>query len=364
MEERARADVSFHNAYPESCDYLDGLRLKRYPAEAIAGMEPGGKLAAGFADGCEIRFASLSEFVNVTLFAEFQDGSALVYKGDHFCGRYELPKDRYTSIRLQEPPGFARTVPSCAGVRGFSREVWRIHLQHCGVVFCGIEASDHPVRVPRPDELPERTMLAYGSSITQGSSSLINTCGYVFTAGRLLGADVLNKGMGGSCVMERSAADSLARMDGWDFAWLELGVNMVRERFTVEQLRERTTYLLHTLLANHPEKMIFITSIFPNFHFGGQDERAVQTLRYMEAIKEVHRQAAHPRCVWIDSEQIMSDASWLSADLLHPSTEGHAAMGFRLAEKIGTCLPGIRGGETIANTRHPADGVHRLPGSE
>ncbi|MDF2927429.1 MAG: lipase [Paenibacillaceae bacterium] len=330
--------ILFHNAHLQPSSYLNGWRLCRFPAETAAGMEPAGKYAAGFADGCEIRFVTPGEYARVTLFAEFQEGSALVYKGNHFYGRYVLRQDAYTTIMLQDPPGFAQVDRKFWGQKGFSRDVWRIHLQNCGVVFCGIDAAGAEVRKPGPDEMPQHNMLVYGSSITQGSSTLVNSCSYTFTAGRLLNADVLNKGMGGSCVMERSVADYLAEQSGWDFCLLELGVNMVKDRFSKEDVKERARYLVEAVLTKHPGKYVFLTSIYPNYHMYGDDSAAAKTMAFMEAVREVHQECGNDHCIWIDGKDILEDVSGLTSDLLHPSTEGHLMMGVRLADRIRTYI--------------------------
>ncbi len=53
------------------------------------------------------------------------------------------------------------------------------------------------VEPPRSGDLPEKTYLAYGSSITHGSLGLIQPDSYAFRIAQQLGTDYLNLGFAG-----------------------------------------------------------------------------------------------------------------------------------------------------------------------
>ena len=88
---------------------------------------------------------------------------------------------------------------------------------------------------PGEDEKPRRRWLAYGSSITNVGSW------YVHHAALRLLADVFNKGMCGSCLCEPEVAGWLPSCESWDFATLELGVNM-RGGFSAMEFEKRARF--------------------------------------------------------------------------------------------------------------------------
>ncbi len=93
--------------------------------------------------------------------------------------------------------------------------------------------------------MPSKTMLAYGSSIKHGARSVTHTNSYAEEAARILGTDIMNKGVGGSCRFESESADFLAKNNEWDFAWIEGAVNSTD--MTPEEFDSRFTYFTETL---------------------------------------------------------------------------------------------------------------------
>ena len=179
-----------------------------------------------------------------------------------------------------------------------------------------------------PDEVPQQTWLAYGSSITFGGNALFAPNAYVQHAAVRLGVDVLNKGLPGSCLCEPSMADYLAAMK-WDFATLELGVNLV-ELATPEEFAGRARGLLNRVHGSNPGRPIFVIDIFPNradFLIDQNDPAARNTRPFRDIIRDHVTTTNHPNLRHIPAGQTLDNPAFLSADLVHPSDEGHLRMG-------------------------------------
>jgi hypothetical protein len=69
---------------------------------------------------------------------------------------------------------------------------------------------------PLPSELPPKRLLAYGTSITEGTASTAAHLSYLAQAGRRLGMDVVNLGSSGSAYCEPEMAHYIASRKDWD----------------------------------------------------------------------------------------------------------------------------------------------------
>jgi hypothetical protein len=98
----------------------------------------------------------------------------------------------------------------------------RIQFDGADILLQDIDPLDWKLRPPRPKEKPALKWLAYGSSITNADEF-----GYPLVAAQLLPADVMNKGLSGSCHIESEIADWSASLE-FDFATLELELRRVR----------------------------------------------------------------------------------------------------------------------------------------
>ena len=83
--------------------------------------------------------------------------------------------------------------------------------------YYGKEGETEP---PREEDTPSVRYLAYGSSITHGSLSLILPFSYPFLIAEALGVDCINQGYAGSAFMEALVAEYMVSRKDWDFATL------------------------------------------------------------------------------------------------------------------------------------------------
>lgn len=132
-------------------------------------------------------------------------------------------------------------------------------MRLCAVIFAGVEGR---TALPAADQLPQKTYLAYGSSITHGSLSLIQPDCYVFRNAQALGVDYLNLGFAGNALMEEEMANYLVSRRDWDFASVEMGINTTErvKEFPLEVFEERIDRFT-AVLARDP-RPVFATSFF------------------------------------------------------------------------------------------------------
>ncbi|TXK71268.1 SGNH/GDSL hydrolase family protein [Paenibacillus sp. N3.4] len=327
-------NVFFHNVMElEQRSYLPGLRLQRFPRQVRESLTEKGRMKAVESNGCELRFVTEARYIRVTMASQEKNGQVLVFKGDLFHAAYDLKAGVVTTIELEEPERFAEVIPEKLNNAAFSSKVWRVFCDRFSAIFYDIDAFGFVVRPPERHEVPQLTLLAYGSSITQGAGALSHYNCYVQQTARRLGIDVLNLGLSGSCFCEPELADHLAARDDWDIAYLEMGVNM-RGVIPVEEFQKRTAYLLDGIIERYPEKPIFLTSIFPNRATYFQDSTysfSEAEKRFNEVLEQYYASRHHENLILLDGKRIMTDFTSLTSDLIHPSDYGHIVMGEHLA---------------------------------
>ncbi|WP_372630239.1 SGNH/GDSL hydrolase family protein [Cohnella sp.] len=338
-----RFGICFHNvAELEARPGLSGLILQRFPQEVRHSLTAKGRTKAEQSNGCELRFVTESVQVQITAGSRETDGTILVFRGDFFHSFHQLRAGVAETISLEIPDRFADVEQAKLNGPLFAPNVWRIFFDRFGGVFHELNAYGYPVRPPSREEMPRRKLLAYGSSITQGAGAMSHYNGYAQQAARRLGLDVLNLGLSGSCFCEREVADHIAGREDWDAAFLELGVNM-RGAVPAEEFARRTSYLFDRIMERHPDKPIFATTIYPNRatysrQSGHPHQDAEQ--EYNEILRAYAASRAGSRLHLFEGDRIMSDFSFLTSDLIHPSEYGHIRMGENLENLMSPLLSG------------------------
>jgi len=334
-------NIEFFNVWElEEVEGFNGVRLQRFPKSVrdTLGTESyqKGRLVAQHSTGSEIRFVTDSRHVRLLLSTVEADGDILVYRGNFFHSKHSVKAGVITPINLEEPAAFANVKQEALEVGHFSSKVWRIMFNRYCLVFHGIDTFGRMVRPPNENEVPQIKWLAYGSSITHGSSAQTFENAYVEQAAKRLKVDVKCCGLSGACYCEKEVADFIAKQAEWDLVTLELGVNM-RGAFTTEEYEQRVTYLIKTITENNPEKPVVMISIFPNhqdFTANEDNIQAVRSREFDEVLKKVYSQFKSPYLFLISGKDILTDFTALSCDLLHPSAFGHILMGENLANRL------------------------------
>jgi lysophospholipase L1-like esterase len=328
-----RDGVEFHNvAELVPCEHPQGIELHRYPRDVASVLSTLGHHAAACSDGVELRFVTAPSWVSVTLSARsnypFSDGAtARVYRGDILVEEHEIPDGATRTLKLMEPERLG-PLPAATFAEGrFAPNVWRIVFSHATVVFHGVDAAGKTVRPPTEEEKPRRLWLAYGSSITN------STPGYVEHAARHLGVDVANKGLSGSCQCEPEVATYLTDAEAWDFATLELGVNM-RGAFDAKSFDERARHLTTEVVKAAGEKPVFLITMFPNYedYIDPPNDTTQINRAFRSVLERIHADLGASNLHLVNGAHVLPTPAALSADMVHPSGDGHQLMGSRLAE--------------------------------
>ncbi|WP_168735942.1 GDSL-type esterase/lipase family protein [Cohnella fermenti] len=330
--------VELHNVVAvENNQLCPGLLLQRFPETVRASMSERGRFISQQASGCEIRFVTEANQFRLSLSSVEGSGDVMIFQGDYFHSHHSLSGSdgAIKTIHLENKLNPAGIDPAAMTGQRFSHRVWRIFLCRYTARFHGVEAFGCPIRPPQPEEVPAKRWLAYGSSITHGGAALNNYNSYVQQAARRLGVDVLNKGLGGACLCEPEVADYLSSLNDWDFATLELGVNM-RGAFAPEEFRARVQYVVDTICSRHPGKPVVLVTVFPNAatherepSLAGENQKA-----YGHILREIADQGRYPQLHLLEGSQILTDFAGLTCDLLHPSEYGHTIMGENLSRLL------------------------------
>lgn len=321
-------EVELHNVC-ETVSAFGGMLLERLPGEVRGKMENFRTFKAEYCAGCEIRFVSEAYVTQVTLTCLYNAGIITVYCGEVTYLTRRIREGETVTLHLERPE-FFDTMVTQARKKGFAPAVWRIHLPAAKIVLKDVNSFGQKLRPPRPEEKPAQTFLAYGSSITQGEQSVDNALAYVHQTARLLCADVCNLGFSGACFCEPALAEHIASREDWDFALLELGVNM-RLRFTPEIFRQRAEYLIDQVCGNHPDKKVFAVTIYPNAATWQKNQYWDHEKTFNGILREICETKYHQNLTLIEGCEVMTSSSYLNQDLIHPSDFGHMEMGRNLA---------------------------------
>jgi lysophospholipase L1-like esterase len=349
------SNIEFHNAVELEPAVGGGFTLRRIPASVRAALSPLGRMVSQDAAGCEVRFVTEAQSFRVAVstqpscLAPFEPtGQDLViYKGTYQHSTIRLEPGKINHLHITDIGGpiqnaFLGVQPSVRDTAHFPHTVWRFLFGRYAATFHELDTYGYSVRPPSPTERPRAgRLLCYGSSITNGASpSLYHLC-YAQTTARLIGMDLLNLGLSGSCCCESEVADYLAAREDWDAMTLELGVNM-RQSFTPDEFRKRVRYLLETLIARHPGKPLVLITIFPNAHhprMAAADSEIQRTqLAFDRILRELRASLRHPNLHLIEGADILTDPSGLTKDLIHPGDAGHAEMAHNLAGRLRALL--------------------------
>lgn len=328
----------------KNIDGIPGKVLNRFSTHAIAGLDSGedrrGPITQAYGNGIEIRFISKSNTVDIYLGAWDNDGYINVSNGDYDNATVYLPQGEITCVTLEKHPRLA--LMKANGPERFSRDVWRItFLKRFTPVFSHIDGKGGIIRPPKPDELPLKTMLAYGSSITFGAGTgPMSNLTHMQIAARELGVQVMNKSMPGSCFCELSYGDYLSSVPA-DFYYYELGGNM-RLRFTPEEFERRAAHIVSETRRKNPSAPIILLTVYPLLKSIPDEDHDKASRVADEYDKTLAGLAANDENIHlIDSSDILNDTRLLSFDGLHPSGYGNMVMAKRIYDKIIHIIRGI-----------------------
>lgn len=329
-------NVELHNvAEAQVLRSVPGVMLRRFPQALRDVVNMPGRRVTGWCAGCEVRFVTESPAVRATFFCLDGDAEVSVYSGDFFHGVHKVPSGTMRMLQADYPSRFQNVRPEMLR-RNFSPRCWRFVVNRGEMAFVSVDALGAEIRPPREDEKPRRRWLAYGSSITHSHCDH----GYLAVAAKLLGVDVINLGLSGSCHLEPAMSDFIVGRQDWDFLTAELGINM-RGHTPTEEFRRRATYFIDRLVESHPDKPTAIITHFPTHATHctkPDDEVAIREREYDQTLRDLVAAKGHKRLHLIDGSSILERYDTLSHDLVHPTSVGQTLMGVNLARRLAEII--------------------------
>ncbi|ONI45886.1 hypothetical protein AN641_02990 [Candidatus Epulonipiscioides gigas] len=308
--------------------YLDGIR-----AQAIDKF----RIAAGN----EIRFLSKEENIEFTFeMSEISGatdvfgadinkpgGSIDVYYGWFYHEKINL-KPGINKVIISYPFRFKNDKNWYSG--NFNPNVCRLLLRGTSIKLVSMPDDLEPA--PKED-VPKLTYVAYGTSITQGTCASCSTHEYPSHVARILGTNVINLGVGGAAYCETPIAEYIANELEWDFASVEISVNMLNQGQTIEQFKTAATNFIKIIANKHSDKPIFCISVFPYFGDWGLEGKIPSTaLAYRDVLKEICSTLEFNNVHYIHGPDILKDITGLKTDLIHPSDLGMIEISQNLAK--------------------------------
>lgn len=312
----------------------EGAGLQRIPEAVRLCLNEKARQAYRSLANCELRFVLLGDEAFVTLSSPDKNAGATVYFGDFYAYTQPIGNEPVT-LTLKKHAALA----ACGGnITGnlFSPDVVRVML-HRGCYFLNAVTGD--VRPPRPDELPQKTLLTYGTSITHGHLSTSPVLSYAQLTAWRLGFDLINLGTGASAFCEKEIADYMAGLQNWDAAVLCISVNMLNQGFPPSEFKTRAQTLIHTLAGSMPDKPVVCMGLLPCYRDFGYNPRAVAAKpnEFRDILSALVQASGLPNVYYVDGRELMPPQG-LSCDILHPGDLGTILLSENLAgfiRKIG-----------------------------
>lgn len=349
-------NIEFHNVVelePRNVAH-GGVQLQRIPKTVRNQLNARGRWNSQCCIGSELRFVSDASHVRVFISALEGDELLLVFCGDILHAKHYITPGKVHCIHLETPSRFADIKPGTFSGMRFAPQVWRIMTAGYSAVFHEIETFGHDWRPPLPEEKPQLRWLAYGSSITAGSGTSTPDLSYPQLAARLLGVDVYNLAMGGACYCEPELADFMAVEAKWDFATLEIGVNM-RDTFSPTAFKKRATYMLETMLRANPGKPIVLISPFVNFSNNQQTptDAYVNQLAYEKILTQLEHKHRAENVHLFDGRKLLGQFNGFNSDLIHPADFGHNCIAHSLVIGLKPIIRQLRTAEGVKYYEKP-----------
>ena len=306
-------------------DVSDGYCISRIPDGLRRTLNPLANYNGLATAGVELRFNRLASEASVTLCSSSGPQIVLVYQGCFVMAWYPVGVKPMTIPILPPESDQMALMQRITGERDlpFDPDLTRIILPREVARLVEIEGD---LALPRPGQTPSQTCLFYGSSITHGAHALRPTGSYAMRTAERLGVDCLNLGSGGGAHLEPQMADYMAERDDWDFASLEMGINILD--IDNDDFAQRVEYFVTRLAQAHPDKWIFCIDVFTSRNDLDNKEK-------VNAFREIVRHQVEslnmPRLVYISGRDLLTSWDGLTCDLVHPAPAGMEQMADKLA---------------------------------
>lgn len=317
-------NIDFHNV-DELVKTENGYLMQRVNSDVLKHLFPAvQERIAYFGTGVELRFVIGSGEVEIDLFIDdnFSDGivtarptTVRVFYGDWQSG-YKTPDFHLhpglNTLKLSIPDE-SELLTKLDGA--FDSRVVRIILPQNIIEFVDARGD---IRLPDKSMYPEKTLLFYGSSITNGADATSVPSTFAFRTAKKLGVDYFNLGFSGNAGIEKEMAEYISARKDWDYACIELGANVYE--YSDEKFDEYVKNFTN-IMANDGRK-VFCTDLFACYSdiFGW----AEKSDKMRAAVK---RHALRNNLFYIPGLSLLPPKpEYLTTDGVHPSVEGVAVL--------------------------------------
>lgn len=297
-------------------------RVPDYVDKALE-TEQGKRMSQG-STGVELRFVLKGEKAVIRMCTSGGDGVFHVYRGgiqggwsDHETHKIVRTEVEDFVIERSPNPDRLQIMNQKAGL-GWDSEVIRVIFDRGSYKIFDVSGDIMP---PTKAQCPEKTLLAYGSSITHGSNSMDMSHAWVSVLAHNLRMDARNLGMAGSCAMEPEMIAYIAsegEKGHWDAATLELGINVLG--WEEEKIIARVSNTISQIAGRNPDKPVVVIS--PFYHWGDEFDEHDRAKLWRKRIKQVVEELNYPNVSYVNGLDILGDLSFLSADGVHPNIIG------------------------------------------
>lgn len=331
-------DLEFHNiAELATVEGFEGRRLQRVPESLRPQLNEGTAGVMLSPADCEIRFRIADGHDSVTIRLSSESSTTVyAYYGPFQGQSFELDAEpRDLTIKPH------KRIAQLMEVKGYPDAVYDPGLVR--LCFGGpypepvfYHGHSDGVLPPQLGDVPEKTYLAYGTSITHGTGLAGAAISYPAHVAWRLGYDLTNFGASGCCLCEKALADYLAEQSS-DLVTLELSVNMLGT-FTADEFRSRAGYLVKRIADSDPGRPVICITVLPHFRdiddgFASPDAKSTVG-EFRQVLRDIVKDLARPNLTLIEGPDLLPDIGALSFDLIHPGARGMIQIGEELARRL------------------------------
>lgn len=308
-------------------EILPNGQLLRFPLKLINSLgyehHKRGRFYGYRAIGSEIRFKTWAPFFDISLKSIKENCSVHIFFGDYSYKKYILKEGLVVTLHIEIPENILNNYDKLDRV-SFNPRVIRIVIGYPGyIAFLGLNTFGFDVKLPDIKDVPNKTLLIYGSSISHGSEALDYINSYAFILSRHLNINVLNKAIPGSCLGEFEMIDYLKNIKN-DGVFVEYGVNTLR-LFDFDEYKKRIDYIIDNLSGN-----LYVTGVLENGNKINDKCIYDKMITYNKYVNSIDKAGVNI----IDSKALLDTLSYLTFDLLHPSEFGQLKLAESLKEII------------------------------
>ncbi len=340
-------NVEYHNV-AEVIAKDQGVTWKRFPSLVCNQLElDTAKVQCTGSTGVELRFIIKGDSAVIRMAAvpgtipkvlntfHVFHGAIQGSWDEHEVNRYV--DEEVTDFLIKRPDNLdiLRRITNEAGY-DWDPEVVRVVFDRGHYRIVGIYGD---IEAPSREQMPRKTLMAYGSSITHGSNAYNRSNTWVSSVAHQLNMDARNLGMAGSCAMEPAVVDYIAEegvQGNWDLAILELGINVIA--WSDEKIRERVSYTLNQIAGRNPDKPVVVIS---PFYWHGDYIGKNDASRWRSLIETIVKEKQMKNLTLLNGLDLLGDMSLISADLIHPSIYGVQ----QIADRLVPILRGLLSNE-------------------